>query len=199
MTERRYADPTALRRGVTDRLRTLAREQQAQLADLQRQFAYDRLLARLFLSEPDRWVLKGATALLARLHGAARHTVDIDLYRPEARLEEAEAALRTAAAIDLGDSSGSCWHRGAGFQIAGGLLVPSISRLFRRRTDALLIGGVVGFCCLALLGLSPGFAVALVLLAVNSFIFAVTRPMRSAYMNGVIPSAQRARCCHSTR
>lgn len=103
MTERRYADPTALRRGVTDRLRTLAREQQVQLADLQRQFAYDRLLARLFLSEPDRWVLKGATALLARLHGAARHTVDIDLYRPEARLEEAEAALRTAAAIDLGD------------------------------------------------------------------------------------------------
>ena len=71
MTERRYADPTALRRAVTDRLRTLARDQHAQLADLQRQFAYDRFLARLFVSEPDRWVLKGATALLARLGGAA--------------------------------------------------------------------------------------------------------------------------------
>jgi MFS family permease len=80
----------------------------------------------------------------------------------------------------------------AGVQIAGGLLVPYARRLFARRTDALLIGGVVGIGCLALLGLSPGFVVALVLLAVNSFIFAVTRPMRSAYMNGIIPSEQRA-------
>ena len=47
MTERRYADPTALRRAVTDRFRTLARDRRAQLADLQRQFAYDRLLARV--------------------------------------------------------------------------------------------------------------------------------------------------------
>jgi MFS family permease len=80
----------------------------------------------------------------------------------------------------------------AGVQIAGGLLVPYARRLFARRTDALLIGGVVGIGCLALLGLSPGFVVALVLLAVNAFIFAVTRPLRSAYMNGVIPSEQRA-------
>jgi MFS family permease len=80
----------------------------------------------------------------------------------------------------------------AGVQIAGGLLVPYARKLFARRTDALLIGGVVGIGCLALLGLSPGFVVALVLLAINSFIFAVTRPMRSAYMNGIIPSEQRA-------
>jgi MFS family permease len=80
----------------------------------------------------------------------------------------------------------------AGVQIAGGLLVPYARRLFKRRTDALLIGGVIGIGCLALLGLSPGFVMALVLLAVNSFIFAVTRPMRSAYMNGIIPSEQRA-------
>lgn len=103
MTEHRYADPTALRRAVTDRLRTLARDRRAQLADLQRQFAYDRLLSRLFVSEPDRWVLKGATALLARLGGAARHTLDVDLYRPGDSLAEAEAALRAAAASDLGD------------------------------------------------------------------------------------------------
>lgn len=103
MTEHRYTDPAALRRAVTDRLRTLARDRHAQLADLQRQFAYDRLLARLFVSEPDRWVLKGATALLARLGGAARHTLDVDLYRPGDSLAEAEAALRAAAASDLGD------------------------------------------------------------------------------------------------
>ncbi len=60
MTERRYADPTALRQAITDRLRA--------------------------------WVLKGAAALLARLGGVARHTLDVDLFRPDARLDEAETA-----------------------------------------------------------------------------------------------------------
>jgi hypothetical protein len=104
MTDRRYADPAALRRGIADRLRPLGRERPgAQLADLQRQFAYDRLLARVFGAEPDAWVLKGATALLARLGGAARHTLDIDLYRPGAPLDDAEAALRSDASVDVGD------------------------------------------------------------------------------------------------
>lgn len=103
MTERQYADPSALRQAVTDRLRQRAREQQTQLADLQRQFAYDRLLARVFSAEPETWVLKGAAALLARLGGSARHTLDVDLYRPAGRLEEAEAALRAAASMDPGD------------------------------------------------------------------------------------------------
>ena len=48
-------------------------------------------------------MLKGATALLARLHGSARHTLDIDLYRRGARLDEAEAGLRVAASADVGD------------------------------------------------------------------------------------------------
>ena len=103
MTQRPYAEPSALRHAVTDRLRQRAREQQTQLADLQRQFAYDRLLARVFSAEPEAWVLKGAAALLARLGGSARHTLDVDLYRPAGRLEDAEAALRAAASLDLGD------------------------------------------------------------------------------------------------
>jgi hypothetical protein len=104
MTERRYGDPAALRQALTDRLRLLVRQRRgAQLADLQRQFAYDRLLSRVFRTEPEAWVLKGATALLARMQGSARHTVDVDLYRRYASLGEAEAALRTAASVDLGD------------------------------------------------------------------------------------------------
>jgi hypothetical protein len=104
MTDRHYSDPAALRQAVTDRLRKLARHRLgAQLSDLQRQFAYDRLLARVFSAEPEAWVLKGATALLARLEGSARHTLDIDLYRLGARLDEAEVALRAAASADLGD------------------------------------------------------------------------------------------------
>ncbi len=104
MSEGRYADPAALRRAIADRLRQFAHERPGtQLSDLQRQFAYDRLLARVFGAEPEAWVLKGAAALLARLGGSARHTLDVDLYRPDARLDEAEAALRAAASVDIGD------------------------------------------------------------------------------------------------
>jgi hypothetical protein len=104
VSERRYADPAALRQAIADRLRQLARDRPgAQLSDLQRQFAYDRLLARVFSAEPRAWVLKGATALLARLGGSARHTLDVDLYRRESGLDEAEAALRAVASADLRD------------------------------------------------------------------------------------------------
>ncbi len=80
----------------------------------------------------------------------------------------------------------------AGAQIVAGLMVPYVARIFRRRTDALIVGGVLGVVLLALLGLSPGFVIALILLTVWSFTFALTRPMRSAFLNGVIPSEQRA-------
>ncbi len=80
----------------------------------------------------------------------------------------------------------------AGVQIGGGLVVPYVRRLFGRRTDALLIGGVLGVAILAILGLKPGFVVALTLLAVWAAIGAVTRPLRQTFLNGVIPSEQRA-------
>jgi MFS family permease len=80
----------------------------------------------------------------------------------------------------------------AGVQIAGGLMVPWTRRLFRRRTDALLGGAVVSIGFLVALGTQPPFVIALLLLAAWSFVAAITRPMRQAYMNGVIPSEQRA-------
>jgi len=80
----------------------------------------------------------------------------------------------------------------AGVQIAGGLMVPWTRRLFRRRTDALLLGSVISIVLLVGLGLQPAFLVALLLLAGSSFVLAVTRPMRQAFLNGVIPSEQRA-------
>ena len=80
----------------------------------------------------------------------------------------------------------------AGVQIAAGLMVSFVLRLFKRRTDALIGGAVAGILLLALLGLSPPFVVAIIILSVWSFIIAVTRPMRSAFLNGVIPSEQRA-------
>ncbi len=98
-----YSDPQALRQALADRLRPLARKNGIELSALQRQFAYDRLLCRVFSAEPERWVLKGATAMLARLRGQARHTLDIDLYSRAGDLADAERALRDAAAIDLDD------------------------------------------------------------------------------------------------
>lgn len=96
-----YASPAAFRRALTDRLRRIARPHGTwTLPDLQRQFAYDWLLARLYALD-DRWIVKGATALLAR-ELAVRHTIDIDVYRAASR-DEAERDLRTAATQDLGD------------------------------------------------------------------------------------------------
>ncbi len=104
MSEAGYGSPQAVRQAVKDRLHRLARDQPGtQLADLQRQFAYDRLLSRVFRVDPDQWVLKGAAAMLARLGARARHTLDIDLYGQQGNLDEAEDALRAAASLDLGD------------------------------------------------------------------------------------------------
>jgi hypothetical protein len=95
-----YATPAAFRRALTDKLTALARESRWELPQLQRQFAYDRLLERLYLMD-DGWIVKGAVALLARDLGV-RASVDIDVYRAK-RVDAAEADLREAAARDIGD------------------------------------------------------------------------------------------------
>jgi hypothetical protein len=97
---RSYGSPAAFRRALTDRLKDLAAASSWTLPQLQRQMAYDRLLERLYVADGG-WIVKGATALLARGIGV-RATAAIDLYREPAR-EVAEAALRRAAAADIGD------------------------------------------------------------------------------------------------
>src|SRR5712691_2002918 len=96
---RSYGTPAAFRRALTDKLKAKAETSRWTLRQLQRQMAYDRLLERLYLVD-EGWVVKGATALLARDIGV-RGTIDIDLYREVAR-EIAVADLREAAALDLG-------------------------------------------------------------------------------------------------
>ena len=98
--DRGYASPAAFRRALTDRLRALAKEGKWTLTQLQRQMAYDRLLERLYQFD-DGWIVKGATALLARDLGM-RATIDVDVYRAEAT-KIAEADLRAAASRDIGD------------------------------------------------------------------------------------------------
>ena len=80
----------------------------------------------------------------------------------------------------------------AAAQIVGGLVVPRVRRLFTRRTDALLLGAVLDVVLLAGIGLFPSFTVAIVLLGIWCLTFALQSPFRQAYVNGLIPSEQRA-------
>jgi hypothetical protein len=89
MPTRGYASPAAFRRALTNKLSTVARTGKWSLSQLQRQIAYDRLLERLYAVD-DSWVVKGATALLARDLGV-RASIDVDVFRAVA-LEVAERA-----------------------------------------------------------------------------------------------------------
>jgi MFS family permease len=80
----------------------------------------------------------------------------------------------------------------AGAQIAGGLLVPSIGRIFRRRTSVLLAGTLLSTAILAAIGLVPHFWIAIALLVLWGLMFAAVMPVRQAYLNGLIASEQRA-------
>lgn len=80
----------------------------------------------------------------------------------------------------------------AGAQIAGGLLVPHIGRLFRRRTSVLLAGTALSTLALATIGFVPRFWVAIILLVLWGLMFAAITPVRQAYLNGLIESRERA-------
>jgi len=98
-----YGSPVAFDAALKDRLQAAANESAYGLPELRRQFAYDRLLARVFTAHPDRLILKGGGGLLARIPGQARHSMDIDLfYRGE--LDVAVAELEQLGADEsLGD------------------------------------------------------------------------------------------------
>ncbi|WP_170284572.1 nucleotidyl transferase AbiEii/AbiGii toxin family protein [Kribbella amoyensis] len=85
---------------MTDQLRMLAQDGRWRLGDLQRQYAYDQLVERLYRLD-SKWVIKGATALLAR-RVSVRHTIDIDIYRP-GQIVDVERMVREAAALDIAD------------------------------------------------------------------------------------------------
>jgi MFS family permease len=80
----------------------------------------------------------------------------------------------------------------AGAQIVGGVTAPRIRRLFHRRTSALLAIGAVGVAALALIGVVESFWAVVGLIVVWALVFAASMPIRQAYVNGLIPSQQRA-------
>lgn len=80
----------------------------------------------------------------------------------------------------------------AAAQMLGGLSVAYVRRLFRRRTDAMLISAVLSVVALVALGVMPTFVVALGLLIAWALVTALEDPIRRAFLNGLIPSQQRA-------
>jgi MFS family permease len=80
----------------------------------------------------------------------------------------------------------------AGAQILGGLAAPRVRRLFRRRTSALILMGVISVLTLVLIGSIESFWAVIGLIVVWGLLFSATLPIRQTYLNGLIPSRQRA-------
>ncbi len=80
----------------------------------------------------------------------------------------------------------------AGAQILGGIAAPRVRRLFRRRTSALMVTAAFGVITLGLIGTIESFWAVVGLIALWGLLFAASMPIRQAYINGLIPSRQRA-------
>lgn len=98
----RYATAEAFRTAIERRLLSTSREQAVPLSRLRKLVVFDRLLARLMVVGPDRWMLKGAVALDFRYGSRVRTTKDLDLGCGEIEIV-ATSDLFAAQDIDLDD------------------------------------------------------------------------------------------------
>ena len=98
----KYKSGAALRQALEQRLLDRARETGTSLVRLRKTVVFDRLLARLAVAAPKRWVLKGALALDFRLGHRTRTTKDMDLIRNDNETA-ATADLIAAQAVELED------------------------------------------------------------------------------------------------
>jgi MFS family permease len=89
----------------------------------------------------------------------------------------------------------------AGAQIVGGLSVPLVRRYFSLRTNAIFLAVAlesVVLVAIAVVGFNQeslgmgAFYLAIALLVLWALIFAIAGPIRQAFLNGIIPSEQRA-------
>lgn len=80
----------------------------------------------------------------------------------------------------------------AGAQIIGGVAAPRIRRLFHRRTSALILTASVAVATLALIGSVNNFYAVIGLIVVWALLSSASMPIRQTYINGLIPSGERA-------
>jgi len=80
----------------------------------------------------------------------------------------------------------------AGAQILGGIAAPRIRERFHRRTSALLATTALSALTLALIGVAGNFWAVLGLIVCWGLLYAAAMPIRQTYLNGLIPSRERA-------
>ena len=80
----------------------------------------------------------------------------------------------------------------AGSRIVGGFLVPFIRKIFKKRTSVMIFGVLAGSILLGASGLTHSFILAIILLVLWGLLSAAITPVRQSYLNGLIPSKQRA-------
>ena len=98
----KYEAAGAFRAALEKRLASTAGNTGVPLVRLRKLVVFDRLLARLMVVAPDRWIVKGAVALLLRAGPTFRTTKDVDLARQDNE-DEATADLVAAQSLTLGD------------------------------------------------------------------------------------------------
>ena len=80
----------------------------------------------------------------------------------------------------------------SGSQVVGGLIAPWVRARFRKRTTTIILSLVMSSLVLVALGITRNFWVAFALLVVWGLVDAAAGPVQRAYLNDMIPSAQRA-------
>jgi Nucleotidyl transferase AbiEii toxin, Type IV TA system len=100
-----YTSAQAFNAALTARIKTAAKTSPYNASQLRKQFAYDRLLARLFADPAGGWILKGGISMITRLP-VARHTADVDLAAKDRTIQQALADLKARSEVDLGDFFG---------------------------------------------------------------------------------------------
>lgn len=80
----------------------------------------------------------------------------------------------------------------AGSQIVGGALAGRLKSIFRLRTQVLLVATLASCAALLLVGIVSQFWLAILLLCAWGLVSAAALPVRQAYLNGLIPTQQRA-------
>src|SRR5689334_6964083 len=99
---RKYRTPAAFRMALEAHMAEHASQATVPVGRIRKAVLFERLLARLQIVAPDRWLLKGALALDFRFGARTRATNDMDLARAD-DVESATADLMAAAAHDAGD------------------------------------------------------------------------------------------------
>jgi hypothetical protein len=112
----KYSSAVAFRTALEQRLQTTATDRSIPLARLRKLVVFDRLMARLMIVAPNRWILKGAVALNYRKEAQFRTTKDLDIGRHDNE-EAATEDFIAVQSLDLKDYFTFVIERTAGLNL----------------------------------------------------------------------------------